>query len=525
MKRSLLSAILVAALAGLLPACGGAQPQASNSQATPVKTDDKIIAEAKVVPARRAALSFQIGGTIAGVLVKEGDQISAGQAIARLDDATRAVNLARAEAQLKAAEARLQDLTDGPRQEDIAAAQAQLRQAQAQLKQTLESVTPEDIASAQAQIEAAQATLARLRAGSNSSDVRAIQAQLQQAQASLAAQRDQLSAGKTNAELQLRQAADRLVEAQTAYSTTKYQWEYVERTGNDPINPSIADATRPGKTKANKLNDFQRQQYHDAFVQVQSNLNSAELAVQQARVAAESARQGEINGLQAAEASVTSAQANLERTMSAVLSEQLAQARSQLAQTRASLTRLRGVQRDNQIAIMQAAVDAAQANLARITAPPQPSELTALEAQVEAAKAERDAAKIELDQAELKAPFNGLIAALDVRVGETISPNTAVAQLADTTSWQIETTDLTELSVTQVHAGDRVQLTFDALPKVELSGRVLQVKEFGENHQGDIVYRAIVVPDKVDTRLRWNMTASAAISPSTSAASATDPPR
>src|SRR5262249_15899797 len=254
-------------------------------------------------------------------------------------------------------------------------------------------------------------------------------------------------------------------------------------------------------------------------------LNSAELAVQQARVAAESARQGEINGLQAAEASVTSAQANLERTISAVLSEQLAQARSQLAQARASLTRLRRVQPDNQTATMQAGGDAAQANPARIPAPPQPSELTALEAQVEAAKAERDAAKIELDQAELKAPFNGLIAALDVRVGETISPNTAVAQLADTTSWQIETTDLTELNVTQVHAGDRVQLTLDALPKVELSGRVLQVKEFGENHQGDIVYRAIVVPDKVDTRLRWNMTASAAISPSTSAASATDPPR
>src|SRR5262245_54999733 len=222
---------LIAGLAGLLAACGGAQTEAPAVQSTPIKSENKIIAEAKVVPVQRAALSFQIAGTIAEVLVKEGDAVVVGQVIARLDRATKAVNLARAEAQLKAAEARLQDLTDGPRQQDIGAAEAQLRQAQAQLKQTLASVTSEDIAAVQAQIEAAQATLARLRGGMASSDVRVVQAQLQQAQASLAAQRDQLSAGKTNAELQLSQAADRLVEAQTLYSTAKWHWQHIQAHG------------------------------------------------------------------------------------------------------------------------------------------------------------------------------------------------------------------------------------------------------------------------------------------------------
>src|SRR6266511_3898335 len=427
MKRMFLISILIAALTGLLAACGGTQAEAPAVPSTPVKTEDKIIAEAKVVPAQRAALSFPIGGTIAEVLVKEGDAITAGQVIARLDRAPKAVNLSRAEAQLKAAEARLQDLTDGPRQEDVDAAQAQLRQAQAQLKQTLGSVTPEDIAAVQAQIEAAQATLARLRAGMGSSDVRAVQAQLQQAQAGLTAQRDQLSAGKTNAELQLLQAADRLVQAQTAYSTAKWHWEHVQAHGTDPLSPSVPDSANPGKTKSNKLNETQKQQYHDAFVQAERELHSAELAVQQAQVVAQSARQAEINGLQGAEA---------------------------------SLARLRGPQRDDQIAVAQAGVDAAQANLARIKSPPQPSELTALEAQVDAARAERDAAKLALDQAELKAPFDGLVAALDIRVGETISSNAEVAQLADTSAWQIETTDLTELNFAQVHVGDRVALTF-----------------------------------------------------------------
>jgi HlyD family secretion protein len=525
MRRNSIFTLFTAVLVVLLAACGGNAPQEPATQPTPVTTDDKILAEAKVVPARHAALSFQIGGTITDVLVKEGDPVEAGEVIARLDSAPKIVDLARAEAQLKAAEARLQDLTDGPRQEDIAAAEAQLRQAQAQLKQTVESVTPQDIASAQAQIEAAQATLLRLRAGTNSAAVRAAEAQLQQAQAGLATQRDQLSAGKTSAELQLSQAADRLVEAQTSYSTAKYRWEYVQRTGNDPVTPTTPDSKNPGKTKANALNDFQRQQYQDAFVLAERNLHSAELAVQQAQVTLDNARQAEINGVQLAEASLSGAHANLERITSSVMSEQLAQAKAQMAQAQAQLARLRGPQRDNQIAVAQAGVDAAQANLMRIEAGPQPSELTALEAQVESARAERNAAKLALEQADLKAPFKGMAAALDLRVGETINPNVPVAQLADMASWQIETTDLTELNIAQIHEGDRVALTFDALPGVELAGQVLRVKGLGENHQGDIVYRVIVVPDQFDARLRWNMTASAAISPANAAAGTVDRPR
>jgi HlyD family secretion protein len=525
MKRMLLTAILAVALPSLLAACSaGGQAQAPTA-VPPIETSNAVIAEAKVMPGLRAALSFRAGGTVADVLVQEGDAVAAGQVIARLDRDTKAVELARAEAQLKAAEARLQDLADGPRQEDIDTAEAQLRQAQAQLKQVVEGVTPEDLASAQAQLDAAQAALARLRPGAGSADVRASQAQLDQAQAGLATQRDQLSATKTNAELQLSQAADQLMQAQTAYSAARWNWEHVQAHGTDPINPSVPDSSKPGQNKANKLNDTQKQQYHDAFVQAERNLHSAELAVQQAQVVVENARQAEINGMRAAEATVASSQASLESTRSSVLSEQLAQAKAQLAQARAALARLRGPQRDNQIAVAQAGVEAAQASLASLTAPPQPSELTTLEAQVESAKADRDAARLALAQIDLKAPFAGLVASLDLRAGEAIEPNAPVVQLAGTATWQIETTDLTELDVARVHAGDRVALTFDALPGVELAGHVLRVKDLGENHQGDIVYRAIIVPEQADARLRWNMTAAATISPDGAAAESPRPPR
>ena len=53
--------------------------------APPVAAAKAVVAEAKVVPARSAALSLPIGGMVAEVLVKEGDQVTAGQVIARLD--------------------------------------------------------------------------------------------------------------------------------------------------------------------------------------------------------------------------------------------------------------------------------------------------------------------------------------------------------------------------------------------------------------------------------------------------------
>lgn len=513
MKRMALTLVLLAGLGGLLGACGGGQPQTPVAEGTPVEADNRVIAEAKVVPERSAALSFQDGGVVVEVLVEEGKAVTAGELIARLDGAERAANLARAEAQLRAAEARLQDLTDGPRAEDAEAAQAQVRQAEAQLQQTVGAVTPQDISAAQSQIQAAEATLNRLKAGAQSAEVRGAQAQLQQAQAALETQRAQLSAGKTQAELQLQQAADALVQAQTTYSTAKYRWEFVERTGDDPITPEVPDSSRPGKTKDNELNDFGRQTYLDAFKQAEANLHSAELGVQQAQAALDTARQAEIAGVQGAESSVVGAQANLDRISGSVENEELALAKSQLAQAQASLAKMRGPQREFQIAAAQAGLEVAQASLTKLQAPAQPSELTAMQAQVDSAKAELEAARVALAHTELRAPFAGVIASLDLRVGEAIQANSAVVQLADTSEWKIETTDLTELNVAQVQAGDAAVLTFDALPDLELPGRVERITGYGENRQGDIVYRVVVKPDSVDPRLRWNMTASVAITP------------
>src|SRR5262249_19336058 len=152
----------------------------------------------------------------------------------------------------------------------------QLRAAQAQLRQTAGGVTPADRAAAEAQLAQAQAHLAELRAGPKRPDLQAAEAQLAEAQSNLTAQRDQLSAAKTNAQLLMEQRANDLTRAQSAYATALQNWQYVQETGKDPLNEIIDQKT--GKKVHPTLNDLQRQHYYAAYVQAEAALRTAEAA-------------------------------------------------------------------------------------------------------------------------------------------------------------------------------------------------------------------------------------------------------
>ncbi len=157
-----------------------------------------------------------------------------------------------------------------------------------------------------------------------------------------------------------------------------------------------------------------------------------------------------------------------------------------------------------------AAIQTAKSNLARLT--PTADDIAAAEANVQAARAARDLAADALARAQLVAPFAGEVVALDLRVGEQVGVGVPVARIADTTVFQVETVDLTEINVINVKQGDPATITVDAIPELELTGKVASIRGYGENRQGDIVYTIVITLDKQDPRLRWNMTAKVAIS-------------
>jgi len=165
---------------------------------------------------------------------------------------------------------------------------------------------------------------------------------------------------------------------------------------------------------------------------------------------------------------------------------------------------------DAQVQQALAAVQSAKSQLAKLT--PTAEDLAAAEANVKGAQAARDLAAEQLARAKLVAPFDGTIASLDIKPGETVGAGTPVARLGDFTTMQVETTDLTEISVINVKEGDAAKVSFDAIPELELNGKVASIKGYGDNRQGDIVYTLVITLDQQDARLRWNMTAKVTIS-------------
>ncbi len=177
--------------------------------------------------------------------------------------------------------------------------------------------------------------------------------------------------------------------------------------------------------------------------------------------------------------------------------------------------------RDTDLAVAKARVVQAQAALGQASAGGSAESLKAAEAAIVAAEAELASSSAEVAAAEaslaqaraaladteLRAPFDGVAVTVGVKAGEAAPAQGFAVRFADLTAWQVETTDLTELNVIRVSEGTPVSLTFDAVPGLDLTGKVVQVKPYGEIRQGDVVYTVVVAPDKQDARLRWNMTA------------------
>lgn len=361
MKRVVVIVVVVAVLAGggywAMQRRGAAATKAPVAAPGPVKAGDKVIADAKVVPVKSAALAFPTGGTVAEVLVKEGQRVEAGQVLARLNGSQRAAAVAQAAAQVQRAQLHVGELKAGARPEEIAAARAALESAQAQLDRVRLPATTAELSAAAAEVLRAEADVVRLP----SSD------------------------------------------------------------------PTVAVA-------------------------------KAALATAQARLA-----------------------------------------------------QLRKGPRPEDIAVVAAEVRRAQAALDLTVAGARPETVAAAEADAAATRPAVDQAQAALAETELRAPFAGTVATLDLKPGEYVTPGAPVVRLADLSAWQLETDDLTEIKAAQVRDGAAVTVKFDAIPGLELPGKVARVKGMGEKKQGDMTFTAVIDLDRQDERLRWNLTASVSI--------------
>jgi len=154
----------------------------------------------------------------------------------------------------------------------------------------------------------------------------------------------------------------------------------------------------------------------------------------------------------------------------------------------------------------QSDVAQAQQQYDRLTSGSDAGDLSVAEAEYAAARANLEAARAALADFELAAPFDGTVAGLKVKGGETVSPGQVVLSIADFSGWIVKTTDLTELDVVEISEGQDVTITLDAIPDQSISGKVASIGQNYTEKQGDVVYEVTVELTETLTNMRWGMT-------------------
>ncbi len=133
----------------------GTEPLAPVERATLRVT---VSSNGTIEPEQLVNISPESSGILKALLVEEGEQVEAGQILARMDDHELQAQLKQAQGRLAAEQANLDRLLAGNRAEDIAQAQARLDQARANLAKLEAGSRAEEIAQAQARLDQTQAT-------------------------------------------------------------------------------------------------------------------------------------------------------------------------------------------------------------------------------------------------------------------------------------------------------------------------------------------------------------------------------
>ena len=440
-------------------------------------------ASGHLFPQREALLSLTMGGKVDRVHVDVGDTVRAGDALVQLEDSALARAVRRAEQALAIQEARLADLLKTPSQEDLAAAEAAVASAQAQLDDLLLSdsgagTSATDLAEAQAAVASAQAQLDDLRKGASQEALTEAYAALASAQA--AASTTQALLGAT--EDQLLVARQQLTLAEIDLESAKY---FYDALANDWQHKEYAPFSPEAKVLQNAQKAYQ-------VALARYNLAAADINDSAYRSA-----QAQVSQAKAALAALTE-----EKTV------QIASAREQLAAAQANLA-ARTEEKTVQIAGAQAQLRQAEANLARLLDGPSAEQLAIAQAQVEQARIAVQNAQDTLQDAALVAPFDGVVTAVHVEVGEWAAGR--AIEIVDPTSLEV-VLDVDEVDIGRIAIGQRTNVTLETWPDQTLSGEVTAIAPKARTQSQIVTYQVHVklgAPDIGVIPIRAGMTANA----------------
>jgi HlyD family secretion protein len=145
-----------------------------------------------------------------------------------------------------------------------------------------------------------------------------------------------------------------------------------------------------------------------------------------------------------------------------------------------------------------------------LKAGPDPLDIKSQENIVTQKEAALTDAKENLDNCYIRASFDGIIAKVgNIKKGDSVSSGTVLATLIS--EQKIAEISLNEVDAAKVKTGQKATLTFDALPEVSITGKVIEVDTVGTVSQGVVSYGVKIALDTDDEKIKPGMSVTADI--------------
>ena len=491
---------------------------------------NQVTSSGSIVFPNREELSFGVAGAVGALMVAEGDQVAAGQPLARLDDETASGlerDVAQAHVDLQASQDALQDAMAPP---------TILRRVEAEAA----------VAVAELSLQQAEEALADIKAPFT-------QAEIEEARSDVALALESMVRAQADVAFDLRQHEETVDEAADALEAAKEDYQGVVRTflgmtltANDySMTPadflahyeidvdSFFSDTRRAEAVA-WVNPFDpltagpiddpRTPWHEFTVYSWIALYPGAVHGTCENVVTDSRdrcmlqeMEGAWDRVEAAQEDVDTAENNAAKARSdgdkAVDKEEdaLAAARESLDDMLESADTLEVQVKAHDVEVARAKLADARETLDDLDASPDPLDVALMEAEIKADQVALAAAQELLASLVITAPFAGVVSSVSVEEGRSVTANTVILEVVDPSVAEVEAR-LDEIDVLSVREGAQAMVSLDGLPGAQLPGVVASISRTGDNQQGVVTYPVqISVQTPPFLQLREGLTATASI--------------
>jgi len=425
-------------------------------------------------PASQINLQFTVSGRVIDIKVQVGDQVKAGQVLVSQDASDLIFQAQGADANLQAAQAKLNQILAGASPEDIALAQtavdnaktslADAKTALADAQKATENELTSDYQSAQRTLQTAILTeQIALRTNGETLD------------------NSELNVNSTASNFQALIDSARLRSgAEQDYNSTKtavdnavflYNQANIE-TALDKLQNSLSLTVNALTRTYDVINSISV-----SSTLTQTKLDTYKTNVTGARTSANTALTNVTSGKQTIESQKITNQTNLN----------LAQAK---------------------VAVAQGVLASAEDQLTQKLAKPRDVDIDVYRAQVKQAQATLNQIRNQIAQKTLTAPIDGIITSLPLEKGEIASPTQVAVAMNSLVNFEIKS-DIAESDIANIKVGDPVQITFDAFGETEKwQGTVTKIDPAQTVVQGVVYYKTTISLTQNDSRIKAGMTAN-----------------